>query len=372
MTPNSRPAYRTGRLLTHEFFMYRCLELAKFGAGHVAPNPMVGAVLVYEKKIIGESWHQQYGEAHAEVNCIASVKENDREFIARSTLYVSLEPCCHFGKTPPCTDFIIRNKIPEVIIGCHDPNKKVSGGGIEKLRAAGVKVRTGVLENECKELNKRFFTFHAEHRPYVILKWAQTADGKIAFPVPKGEIMNDAAAQRLFISNEYVNRLVHKWRSEEAAILVGTNTAFYDDPELTARLWPGASPLRLVIDMDLRLPSSLKLFDGRQRTIIFNRVKHEENESLFFYQITEEVSLVHQVVNALYQLKIQSVLVEGGARLLQSFFDEGTWDEIRKIENKKLIIGSGLPAPEMPETVLKKEFSYAGDTVHIYRNLISE
>jgi diaminohydroxyphosphoribosylaminopyrimidine deaminase/5-amino-6-(5-phosphoribosylamino)uracil reductase len=360
MTSASRP-------LTNEFFMHRGLELARSGAGYVAPNPMVGAVLVYQGRIIGEGYHQQYGEAHAEVNCLASVKENNRQFISRSILYVSLEPCSHFGKTPPCTDLIIKNKIPEIFIGCNDPNRGVSGGGIEKLKAAGVKVKTGILEKECKELNRRFFTFHTQHRPYIILKWAQTADGKMAASAnPSG-----GGAARLLISNEYTNRLTHKWRSEEAAILVGTNTAFYDDPKLTARQWPGASPLRLVIDMDLRLPSSLKLFDGRQRTIIFNRVKHEESESLFYYQITGEVSLVHQVINALYQLKIQSVLVEGGARLLQSFFDEGTWDEIRKIENKKLIIGNGLPAPEVPETVLKKEFSYAGDTVHIYRNPIS-
>jgi diaminohydroxyphosphoribosylaminopyrimidine deaminase/5-amino-6-(5-phosphoribosylamino)uracil reductase len=365
MTTGAQPD--SYRVITHELFMHRCLALAQAGAGHVAPNPMVGAVLVHEGRIIGEGYHQKCGEVHAEVNCIASVKEKDAQLISRAALYVSLEPCSHFGKTPPCTDLIIKNKIPEVIIGCNDPNRGVSGGGIEKLKAAGVKVKTGILEKECKELNRRFFTFHIQHRPYIILKWAQTADGKMAASAnPSGR-----GAARLLISNEYTNRLTHKWRSEEAAILVGANTAFYDDPELTTRLWPGPSPVRLVIDMDLRLPSSLKLFDGRQRTIIFNRVKHEESDTLFYFQITEEVSPVYQVINALYQLKIQSMLVEGGARLLLSFMEEGMWDEIRKIENKKLITGNGLPAPEIPEAVLKKVFSLSDDTVHIYRNPIS-
>jgi diaminohydroxyphosphoribosylaminopyrimidine deaminase / 5-amino-6-(5-phosphoribosylamino)uracil reductase len=289
--------------------MQRCLELAKKGAGYVAPNPMVGAVLVHEDKIIGEGWHQQYGEAHAEVNCIASVKEEDRSLIAQSTMYVSLEPCAHFGKTPPCVDLIVQHKVPKVIIGCRDPFEEVNGKGIEKLRAAGVEVIAGVLENECKELNKRFFTYHTKQRPYIILKWAQTADGKIASLNPsegrtsdsdKTEIDyssqiihqnkttsviaeagspplegREAAVERLLISNEYSNRLVHKWRSEEAAILVGTNTALLDDPELTTRLWPGPSPVRLVLDRDLKLPSSLKIFNQEVKTIIFNCIKQK-------------------------------------------------------------------------------------------------
>ena len=250
--------------------MHRCLELAGHGSGYVSPNPMVGAVLVHSGRIIGEGYHQRYGQAHAEVNCIDSVSETDRRLIGESTLYVSLEPCAHFGKTPPCTDLIIKHKIPKCVVGCRDPFKEVDGKGIEKLRAAGVHVEVGVLEKECKELNKRFFTFHTEHRPYIILKWAQTGDGFIAGPLnpsaswrrtfeDSGE--TKVIQERLLISNEYSNRLVHKWRSEEASILVGTNTALLDDPELTTRLWTGPSPVRIVLDMNLRLPSSLKMFN---------------------------------------------------------------------------------------------------------------
>ena len=323
---------------THERYMHRCLELATLGSGYVAPNPLVGAVLVHEDRIIGEGYHKKYGEAHAEVNCLASVKDQDKHFISQSTLFVSLEPCAHYGKTPPCADLIIKNKIPKVIIGCRDPFKLVDGEGIQKLQNADIEVGVNVLENECRELNKRFFTFYEQHRPYIILKWAQTGNNKIAG--------NDS--NRLYITNEYTNRLVHRWRSEEAAILVGTNTAMLDNPELTNRLWPGPSPTRLVIDMRLQLPLSLKIFDRQSRTIIFNAKKHEEKESdILYYQVTEDVSLVHQVVNALYNLKIQSVLVEGGARLLQSFIDEEMWDEARIITNEEIRIRDGLPAPEL-------------------------
>src|SRR5258706_3862500 len=292
--------------------MRRCLELATLGAGNVAPNPMVGAVLVYHGRIIGEGYHQKYGEAHAEPNSIASVKEEDRKLISQSTMYVSLEPCVHFGKTPPCADLIIKHKIPKVVIGCRDPFKEVNGRGIEKLKAAGVETEPGVLEKECKELNKRFFTFHTKHRPYIILKWAQTANGFIATspqtPLQRRGAFEESANKRLLISNEYSNRLVHKWRSEEAAILVGTNTALKDDPQLTTRLWTGNNPVRMVIDMDLKLPSSLKLFDDEVSTIIFNTIKHDLKEEAFipstpgkaetvFYQVTEDVNLVHQVSN---------------------------------------------------------------------------
>ena len=351
MTPDSR-------LLTPDFFMHRCLELAKLGAGYVAPNPMVGAVLVYEDKIIGEGYHQQYGGPHAEVNCINSVKEQDKDKISRSILYVSLEPCNHFGKTPPCTDLIIANQIPEVVISCRDPFKEVDGKGIEKLKAAGVKVIVGILEQECKQLNKRFFTFHTQHRPYIILKWAETADGKIAAD----------GTSRLLISNEQTNRLVHKWRSEEASILVGTNTALLDDPELTTRHWSGPNPVRLVIDMALKLPSTLKIFNDKQRTVIFNSVKNEEQGNLYYYQVTENVSLVHQIVNALYQMKIQSVIVEGGARLLQSFIDEAMWDEVRIIKNEELKIKNGLAAPELLLKNANEEMKIINDSIKIYQN----
>jgi len=336
--------------------MSRCIQLAQQGAGTVAPNPMVGAVLVHEERIIGEGYHQQYGGPHAEVNCIQSVKEDDKHLIPYSTLYVSLEPCAHFGKTPPCSDLIIRNKIPNIIIGCRYPFKKVDGKGIEKLKAAGVGVELGVLENECRELNKRFFVFHTQHRPYIILKWAQTADDKIT----------SAGNERLLISNDYTNRLVHKWRSEEASILVGTNTALLDDPELTNRYWMGPSPVRLVVDMDLSLPQSLKLFDKKNKTIVFNTVKHDEQENLVYYQVRKEESLVSQLLNALYQLKILSVLVEGGAKLLQSFIDEEFWDEIRVIKNEELIINNGLQAPLFHSANPVSQIKIESDIVSTY------
>lgn len=336
--------------------MHRCLELARSGAGYVAPNPMVGAVLVHEEKIIGEGYHQKYGGPHAEVNCINSVSQKDKNKISNSVLYVSLEPCSHFGKTPPCTDLIIANNISEVVIGCRDPFKEVDGKGIEKLKAAGVNVVYGILEKECQHFNKRFFTFHQKHRPYIILKWAETANGKIA----------GNGTDRLLISNEQTNRLVHKWRSEEASILVGMNTALLDDPELTTRSWQGLSPIRLVVDMDLRLPSTLKIFNSKQRTVIFNKIKHEENGHLIYYRVTEDVDLVHQIVSALYQMKIQSVIVEGGAKLLQSFIDAEAWDEIRVIKNEELIINNGLGAPQMISGNIKEESMVAGDSIKIY------
>lgn len=338
--------------------MHRCIELAKQGMGYVAPNPIVGAVLVHNGKIIGEGFHEKYGGPHAEVNCINSVSEQDKDKISNSVLYVSLEPCSHFGKTPPCTDLIIANRIPEVVIGCRDPFKEVDGKGIEKLKAAGINVFYGILEKECQQLNKRFLTFYTKHRSYIILKWAETADGKIA----------GNGTGRLMISNEQTNRLVHKWRSEEASILVGTNTALLDDPELTTRNWPGPSPIRLVVDIDLKLPSTLKIFNDQQRTVIFNKIKHEERGNIIYYQVAEDVDFVYQMVNALYQMKIQSVIVEGGAKLLQSFIDAELWDEARIIKNEELMIKNGLNAPAFIDRNVHKELKIAGDSIKIYNH----
>ena len=338
--------------------MHRCIELAKKGAGYVAPNPMVGAVLVHNDRIIGEGFHQKYGEAHAEVNCIESVKPRDQSLIPQSTLFVSLEPCVHFGKTPPCADLIIKNKIPKVVIGCRDPFKEVSGKGIEKLQEAGVDIELGVLEKECKDLIARFLVYNTLHRPYIILKWASTADGKIA----------NSDYSRVFISNECSNRLVHKWRTEEAAVLVGTRTAHFDDPYLTSRLWPGPNPVRLVVDMELRLPPMLHLFDQQVKTIVFNKLRHEERENLLYYQVTEDVELVHQVCNALYQMKIQSVLIEGGARLLQSFIDTGYWDEARVITNEKLMVKNGIPAPLLTGGSFTKKLIIGNDRIEFFNN----
>jgi len=340
--------------------MQRCLDLARLGAGYVAPNPMVGAVLVHEGRIIGEGYHRQYGKAHAEVNCLAAVKEEDIPLIQSATMYVSLEPCAHFGKTPPCADLIIAKKIPRVVVGCRDPFPEVDGKGIEKLRAAGVEVEVGVLEKECIGLNKRFFTFHTRCRPYIVLKWAQSANGKIG-----------AGGDRVLISNEYSNRLVHKWRSEEAAILVGTNTALSDDPALTVRLWEGPQPIRLVLDRELRLPGSLKVFDGQERTIVFNTIKQEEGDNLLYYRLNKEDSLVPQIMKALYESRILSVLVEGGARLLQSFIDEGAWDEARVITNNGLEIPDGLAAPVLKNALTPSVETLLSDTIRYYNNPLS-
>ena len=328
----------------------------------MAPNPMVGAVLVNDGRIIGEGYHQVYGGPHAEPNCLASVRKEDADLIARSVMYVSLEPCAHFGKTPPCADLIIKHRIPKVVIGCRDPFKEVNGRGIEKLFSAGIEVQQGVLEEHCREFNRRFFTFHTQHRPYIILKWAQTANGKIA----------GASHERLYISNEFTNRLVHKWRSEESAILVGTNTALMDDPQLTTRLWTGNNPTRLVIDMDLKVPSTSKIFNRDSKTIVFNKVMHEEKGNILFYQVTDDVTVVQQVSNALYQLKILSVIVEGGARLLQSFIDEGMWDEARVISNRhpdshREAVGKGLSAPILTNCAQIGKENIFSDTINFYK-----
>ncbi len=326
------------------------------GAGYVAPNPMVGAVLVFDDRIIGEGFHQQYGQAHAEVNCINSVAEENEQFIEKSTLYVSLEPCAHFGKTPPCADLIIKNNIPKVVIGCRDSYVAVNGKGIEKLTAAGVDVTVGVLEDEALALNKRFFTFHQQQRPYIILKWAQSNDEKIA----------TTANERIFISNACSNRMVHQWRSEEAAIMVGTNTALKDNPALTTRLVTGNNPVRLVIDMDLKLPASLQLFDGVVKTFVFNAVKQQEDEMLSFYKVNKKEKIIPQVLSVLYQQKIQSVLIEGGAKLLQSFIDENLWDEARVITNVEMVIGKGIDAPVLPNKKLIKEEISGTDKIEYF------
>ncbi len=344
----------------HETYMHRCLQLAQQGAGNVAPNPMVGAVLVCEGRIIGEGCHQQYGGPHAEVNCIKSVVRSDTHLIVASTIYVSLEPCAHFGKTPPCADLIIGHKIPKAVIGCRDPFEAVNGKGIEKLQKAGVEVSTGILENECKELNKRFFTFHNKQRPYIILKWAQSSNGKMA----------SDSNERILISNDYSNRLVHKWRAEEVAIMVGPNTAQKDNPSLTTRLWKGSNPVRILLDMHLRLPASLLLLDGSVKTIVCNGIKEEElYPNLIYVKLEKNGSILEQVCKILYQKNIQSVLVEGGAKLLQSFIDQNLFDEIRVIENTGLIIEDGLAAPQFFNMALKAQWKLMEDEIKIFATM---
>jgi diaminohydroxyphosphoribosylaminopyrimidine deaminase / 5-amino-6-(5-phosphoribosylamino)uracil reductase len=336
--------------------MMRCLHLAQLGEGRVAPNPMVGAVLVHNDVIIGEGYHQKYGEPHAEVNCMRSVPASQQHLIQDATLYVSLEPCSHFGKTPPCADLIIQHKIPRVVIGCADPFKEVAGRGIQKLKAAGIEISVGILEHECRALNKRFVLFQEQQRPYILLKWAQTTDGSIA----------GANYKRAAISNTYTNRLVHQWRSQNMSLLVGTNTAFYDDPELTTRLWPGKNPVRLVLDKELRLPASLKLFDGQQPTVVFNYIKHQQHFNLLCHKLERDRSIVHQVVQALYDMKIQSVMIEGGAVLLQSFIDAALWDEALVITNEQLSLPNGIAAPQLKKHRLVKQQQLFSDSIHTY------
>ena len=341
----------------HELYMYRCLELARLGGGDVAPNPMVGSVLVHEGRIIGEGYHRKYGQSHAEVNCIKSVKEEDKHLIEKSVIYVSLEPCAHFGKTPPCADLIIKHKIRTVVVGCRDPFEQVDGKGIEKLERAGIDVITGVLKNECKELNKRFFTFHLKKRPYVILKWAQSKNQKIA----------NLDFSRVLISNDYTNRLVHKWRSEEAGIMIGTNTAIRDNPSLNTRNWTGPEPVRLVVDMNLRLPADLQIFDNKQKTIIFNSIKEEDRGSVLYHKIDKASGLAENLLEACYALRIQSVLVEGGTKLLQSFMNEQLWDEARVIENSELLIDNGIQAPELSHHSLVASENISRDVISYYK-----
>jgi len=337
--------------------MSRCLQLAELGMENVAPNPMVGAVLVFENKIIAEGYHQKYGEAHAEVNCINNVSEKDKHLIEKSTLYVSLEPCSHYGKTPPCADLIIQNKIKKVVVGCKDVYKEVAGRGIAKLENAVVEVISGVLEKECIELNKRFFTFHQKFRPYIILKWAQSFDGKIATHDDK----------RILISNEYSNRLVHKWRGEEASILIGTATALKDNPFLTTRLWPGKNPIRIVIDKNDKLPASLNVFSGEAKTIIFTLLKNAASENLVYIKLEKE-DFLEPLLHSLFEMNIQSLLVEGGAKTLQSFIDIGLWDEARVITNEKMLIENGITSPEMKAFILEKQETYFDDCISFYKN----
>lgn len=318
--------------------MHRCIELARNGLGNVAPNPMVGCVIVSNGKIIGEGYHQKYGEAHAEVNAINSVK--DKENLKPATLYVNLEPCCYHGKTPPCTDLIIRHKIPKVVIGCTDPAPKVSGKGIKQLKKAGCNVTYGTLEKECKELNKRFFTFNEMKRPYIMLKWAQTMDGFIAYP---------SAKKPNRISCELSHTIVHKWRSEEQAIMVGTNTAHLDNPQLNVRKWNGKDPLRIVLDKTLRLSKDLHLFDRSIPTVVFTSCENKSQKNLEYVNIDFEKNIIPQILKDLYRREIQSIIIEGGTELLNSFIKNDIWDEMRVFIGNK-IFGNGTKAPELPSS----------------------
>ena len=323
--------------------MRRCLELAGKGFGNVSPNPMVGAVIVCDGEIIGEGYHRKYGGPHAEVNAIASVSCPDR--LSRSTIYVSLEPCCHYGKTPPCADLILEKKIPHVVVCNRDPFPVVDGKGIEKLRAAGVTVENGLLEEQGRWLNRRFFTFHEKKRPYIFLKWAETKDGFI------DRFRLSEEQEPLTISTPETLHLSHLMRATETAILVGPNTALLDNPSLTVRYAEGRNPVRVLIDRDLRVPTTAHLYDGTAHTIVFCRsVPAETYANVEFVAVDFDIDGridFSSCMAALYERKIESLIVEGGKMTSQSFMDAGMWDEIRVERNHSLVIGSGVEAPKL-------------------------
>ena len=337
-------------MVTHEKYISRCIELAKYGIGSVSPNPMVGAVIVVDNKIIGEGFHQKFGEAHAEVNAINSVK--DKSLLPKSTLYVSLEPCSHFGKTPPCTDLIIENKIPNVIIGSLDPYYEVNGKSIEKLKNNGINVISGILEKECKFLNRRFYTFHQKKRPYIILKWAESLDKFIDIK------RNNAETKPIFFTDNFGRTIVHKWRTENDAILVGRNTVILDNPQLTARNFYGNNPVRIIIDKNNTLNKDYFIFDNQADTIVFNSLSNEKQNNISYVKIDFSKNIVFQILDELYKANIQSIIIEGGSITLNSFIEENLWDEARIfISNKKL--ENGVKAPY---------FEYFTDNEEIYKN----
>jgi diaminohydroxyphosphoribosylaminopyrimidine deaminase/5-amino-6-(5-phosphoribosylamino)uracil reductase len=323
----------------HEKYISRCIAIAKNGLGTTAPNPMVGCVIVHDSKIIGEGFTSPYGGAHAEVNAINSVK--DKSLFKEATLYVTLEPCSHFGKTPPCSNLIIEHGIKNVVIGCIDDNEKVAGRGITKLKAAGCSVTVGVLEDECKEHHKRFFTFHNKKRPYIILKWAETADGFMA-PSHKKE------QQPVWITNQYSRQLVHKWRAEEQAILVGTNTVLEDNPSLTTRDWDGKHPMRIVLDKNKVLSKEYKVFNDKAKTMLIRETS------------------AAAICSLLFEANINSVIIEGGAKTLQLFIESALWDEARVFIGKSVFM-EGIKAPKLKGKLINEQ-QLLDDTLKIYVN----
>ncbi|MDX2189215.1 MAG: bifunctional diaminohydroxyphosphoribosylaminopyrimidine deaminase/5-amino-6-(5-phosphoribosylamino)uracil reductase RibD [Bacteroidota bacterium] len=334
--------------------MKRAIELALKGLGSVSPNPMVGAVLVVDNQIIGEGYHMKYGGPHAEVHAIESV--SDKELLNKSTLYVTLEPCNHFGKTPPCTELIINNQIKNVVIGSVDPNPIVSGKGIKKLEENGISVTKDILEKECQLLNCRFHTFHLQKRPYIILKWAETANGFIA----------NTDYNSKWISNKYSRKLVHKWRSEEDAVLVGFNTAWYDNPQLNVRDWNGRNPIRILLDRHLEIPGNYHLLNQSEKTIIFNTIENDKSNKVEYIKINEWS--VNEIVKKLYEHNIQSIIIEGGANTIQKFFDENMWDEARVFQGVTTY-DNGIKAPVLKNAKMTNAENIQNDTLTYFQNI---
>lgn len=338
----------------HEVYMRRCLDLALLGAGQVSPNPMVGAILVFEGRIIGEGWHQRWGGPHAEVNCVRSVKQEDRPLIPRSTLYCTLEPCFHFGKTPPCVDLILGEKISRVVIANEDPNPKVAGQSVQKMRAAGIVVETGVLAAEAALLNRTFFHSISQKQPYVVLKWAQSADGFLG-----------RTGERTAISGPWTQRLVHRWRSELDAILAGTQTVLTDNPKLDARLHGGQNPLRITFDIEKKIPAEYNILDDLAPTWIFGPTRDGAFRQTEFIASDRPVAL-EKLLNRLYENNRATLLVEGGAQVLAAFLESGLWNEIRLIESSASL-GGGVQAPQLPEglTMLEK-YQVGADSIRVF------
>lgn len=329
--------------------MLRCLELAKNGIGAALPNPSVGAVIVYQNTIIGEGFTAAYGGSHAEVNAINAVK--NKSLLKEATLYVSLEPCSHFGKTPPCCDLILLHEIPTIIIGTVDPNIVVAGKSIQKLNEAGKTVVVGILEKECRELNQRFFTFHLKKRPYIILKWAESSDGFIA---PNKENRKNEN-KPYWISNEYSRQLTHKWRSEEQAILVGTQTVIDDNPRLDVRDWTGKNPIKIVLDQKNRIPKENYIFDNQSRTIILSAAEIDYNKNIG-----------QQIATFLFENTILSVIIEGGQQTLQTFIEENLWDEARVFIGPD-VLGNGIKSPKLKAKLVATR-AILKDELLIYQN----
>jgi len=336
-------------------YMRRCIELAQKGAGFTSPNPMVGALLVHDGRIIGEGWHREYGKAHAEVDCLNSVMEQDRHLVPECTMYVTLEPCAHHGKTPPCATRLVQERVKRVVVAGKDPFARVNGQGMAILQAAGVDTETGLLEQEAAWLNRRFFTFHTDRRPYIILKWAQSTDGYMA----------PADRSRQQLTNEASALLVHKWRTEEAAIMVGTTTAINDDPQLTARKWPGRQPMRVVLDRELKIPRFHHVHNSLAPTLVINGICDERRESMELLKLPFDSQLLPAILSALHERGILSVIVEGGANLLQQFIEAGLWDEAR-IFTAELTMGQGLAAPLLKNGEMIMQQTLETDQLHVF------
>ena len=327
--------------MTDEFYIKRCIELAKKATGKTYPNPLVGSVIVHNGKIIGEGFHQKAGENHAEINAINSVE--NPELLPESTIYVSLEPCAHFGKTPPCSLKIKEIGFKKVVIGAMDSHDKVNGKGKKILMDAGIETISGILEDECRELNKRFFTYHEKKRPYIILKWAESNDGFI-----------DKDFKPTKISNELASQFVHQIRSEEHAILVGTQTALNDNPCLTTRLIEGRNPVRILIDFELKVPKDFKIYNHEAPTLVFNQEKDSEEENIKFIKISKE-NFLEELMQKLYENQIQSVLIEGGSKTLQTFIDANLWDETIIIKNENLTLENGTKTPKFEGSLIEEK-----------------